>query len=63
MSDSYNRAMTFVKDEDGEVQILYATMIVPSCGCRIVGDGTLQHPLTVRSCDEHRPAMPGAWQK
>lgn len=29
----------------------------PACGCRIVGDGTLQHPIMVEPCSVHGPVM------
>jgi len=23
------------------------------CGCEVIGDGTIQHPITVKFCDKH----------
>lgn len=37
--------------------ILFATYRQTECGCTVVGNGTLQHPLMVEPCDAHRAAM------
>jgi len=56
------RTMRFAPDDDGEMLPVYADLIQPDCDCRVVGDGTIQHPIRVRACDEHRAGMPAAWR-
>lgn len=57
-----SRNFSFAQLVDGDKVPVFATLIQPDCGCRIVGDGTLQHPLRVRACDDHRAGFPAAWQ-
>ena len=57
-----SRSFSFAESLDGDKLPVFVTMISPDCGCRVVGDGTLQHPVTVRACDAHRDYMPPAWR-
>ena len=57
-----SRSFSFAESLDGDKLPVFVTMISPNCGCRVVGDGTLQHPVRVRACDEHREGMPAAWR-
>lgn len=47
---SYVRDM----DDKGIPFLGFATHVDPPCGCRIVGCGTLQFPLTIEFCKKHR---------
>lgn len=40
-------------DGDGEAGLELATYCHLPCGCRVVGNGTLPHPLTVQQCAKH----------
>lgn len=33
------------------------TLIETACGCRVVGNGTLQHPVMIEPCDAHLADM------
>ena len=40
----------------GEEPFVQATYRDHGCGCRIVGNGTLPHPLAIKWCPEHAAA-------
>ena len=37
--------------------VLYATYINAACGCYVIGNGTLMHPLMIEPCVTHRDTM------
>lgn len=43
-----------VMDSDGNTSLTNATYRVHKCGCRIVGCGTLQFPLSIEFCEKHK---------
>jgi hypothetical protein len=51
--DSYPSFASKSMGEDGTPTLTEATYQNSPCGCRVVGAGTLQFPLTVRHCERH----------
>ena len=39
---------------DGGEAYIVGVYKARACGCRVVGNGTLPHPLTVEPCEAHR---------
>ena len=37
--------------------LLSVCLIQTACGCSVVGNGTLMHPVMIEPCDEHQAAM------
>ena len=42
--------------KDGHISSLYATFAVHTCGCKVDGTGTLQHPFHIIRCPQHAAA-------
>ena len=42
--------------KDGHISSLYATFAVQTCGCKVDGTGTLQHPFHIIRCPLHATA-------
>ena len=42
--------------KDGHISSLYAAFAVQTCGCKVDGTGTLQHPLHTIRCPLHAAA-------
>lgn len=43
----------FHHSTDGKEGFIQCTYRNPACGCRVIGAGTLQHPLTIEYCVGH----------
>lgn len=41
-------------DDKGKPGIIGAVSRVRKCGCKVVGNGTLQFPIMVQPCEKHR---------
>lgn len=39
--------------ENGEVALCNITYAEPECGCKIIGCGTLQFPMSIQFCKDH----------
>ena len=44
-------------DDDGRAGLLYSTYQPLPCGCEVIGNGTLQFPLSVNQCKLHKNAL------
>jgi hypothetical protein len=42
---------------NGEGFLLYVCLIQTQCGCKVVGNGTLMHPILIEPCEQHRAGM------
>jgi hypothetical protein len=52
---SYSETITLRRFVDGKGEGGLANMVYRKheCGCKVIGNGTLQHPLAVQFCDLH----------
>jgi len=52
----YGTSITPCVDQEGNGFFGNATFITQGCGCKVIGNGTLPHPIDIKYCSKHAAA-------